>query len=548
MLIFYSSLTVSVLALVPQLASSANISSTVEWSHGLPLLKLPYGTWRAHKYNVEADVYVFRNVRYAAPPLGELRWSKPAPPKFVSGVQDGSYGHNCIPAQIPDQFFMPGVENLTKNSAEDCLFLDVYIPGKVFTQRQELVPVVVWIHGGAYVSGSKDQAIGEGYYDGTGLIQQADDNLIVVTINYRLGAFGFLAGEPLLSQGVFNAGLHDQRAALAWVQAYIQLLGGDPDNVSAWGQSGGGGSLMYHLIAEGGNIDPLFRRAILQSPSFGVNANHEVIYKRFRDFAAAAKCPTEGEDSLRCLRLANTTILTSANEDVYLGESSPVPDGEYIRYPALFEYAKGNTWKNIESVIVSHVIDEASLGLPDPIPKDQVEAFVSNNLPANATEQTKRIASLYESLYANSTEKEMLWALYNDLLYTCNIRAVLKTFPSSAWAFQFSFLDGVVNGKHGSDMPATWYNKNLQNRAEPLFGDFQRYVTNHARTGNPNTPRSKNHELAYWPEVRGLEEDVVGNVLNMSNWRFGVIHDGQMRRSFCDAWTVALVEAVESDY
>jgi hypothetical protein len=64
------------------------------------------------------QVYVFRNIRFAAPPLGELRWSKPAPPEFIPGIQDGSYGHNCIPAPIPDQFFMPGVKNLTKNSAE----------------------------------------------------------------------------------------------------------------------------------------------------------------------------------------------------------------------------------------------------------------------------------------------------------------------------------------------------------------------------------------------------------------------------------------------
>ncbi|KAF3392075.1 Secreted lipase [Talaromyces pinophilus] len=543
MLIFGSFFTIFVLAIVPELASSSDTGSISEQSHNLPLLKLPYGTWRAHQYNVEADVYVFRNIRYAAPPLGELRWSKPAPPKFIPGIQDGSYGHNCIPAPIPDQFFMPGVKNLTKNSAEDCLFLDLYVPGKVLKQRQRLIPVVVWIHGGGYVSGSKDQAIEGGYYDGTSLIQQADNNLIVVTINYRLGAFGFLAGEPLRDQGVFNAGLHDQRAALAWVQAYIHLLGGDPANVSAWGQSAGGGSLMYHLIAEGGKLDPLFRRALLQSPSFAVNANLQENYKLFRDFAAAAQCPTEGDDALRCLRSANSTVLTRANEEVYLG--APVPDGKYIQSPALFEYARENTWKNVESVIVSHVIDEASLGLPDPIPEGQLEAFISSNLPPNATEQTKRIANLFKSLYANSTEKEMLSALYNDILYTCNLRAVLKAYPSPAWAFQFSFLDGVINGKHASDMPATWYNPKLQGSIEPLFGQFQRYITNHARTGNPNTPHSKKHQLKYWPEVTGLEEEMPGNVFNMSNWGFEVIRDGQMLKSVCEAWTEALVEAVE---
>jgi hypothetical protein len=94
-------------------------------------------------------------------------------------------------------------------------------------------------------------------------------------------------------------------------------------------------------------------------------------------------------------------------------------------------------------------------------------------------------------------------------------------------------------------MPATWYNSKLQGSMEPLFGQFQRYITNHARTGNPNTPRSKKHRLEYWPEVTGLEEEMPGNVFNMSNWGFDVIRDDQMLQSVCDAWTEALLEAVE---
>jgi hypothetical protein len=133
MLIFGSLLIFSVSVLASELTSSANIGTSFGRSQ-LPLLSLPYGRWRAHHYNDEADVsplsvqlpswaliiqvYVFRNIRYAAPPLGELRWSKPAPPEFIPGVQDGSYGHNCIPAPIPDNFFMPGSENLTKDAAE----------------------------------------------------------------------------------------------------------------------------------------------------------------------------------------------------------------------------------------------------------------------------------------------------------------------------------------------------------------------------------------------------------------------------------------------
>ncbi|KAL2796165.1 Carboxylesterase [Aspergillus keveii] len=555
MLIFGTILSLLAPAIALSLTSSASTGITFEPSHNLPLLKLTYGTWRAREYNSEEDVYTFRNIRYAAPPVGDLRWSKPAPPKLVHGIQDGSYGPNCIQDEIPEVFFMPGAKGLFGTADEDCLFLDIYVPGNALRKRKSKVPVVVWIHGGAYVSGSKDQAVKSGYYNGTSLIKRADDDLIVVTINYRLGAFGFLAGEPLQTHGIFNAGLHDQRAALSWVQKFIHLLGGDRDNVSAWGQSAGAGSLVYHLIAEGGKLDPLFRRAILQSPSLESGANTQPSYERFESFAAAVGCPTRGVDSLHCLRSANSTALRKANEEVFDGVSFPVPDGKYIQSPALVEYAKGNTWKDIDSVLISHVLDEGLLSVPDDVPKGQLQHFITSSLPPNSTQQASFMTALFESLYSNSTEKEKVAAVYTALFFTCNMRAVLEAYPNPAWAFQYSFLDGEINAMHASDMPATWYSSQLPrpdnyngNVSDELFSQFQRYLTNYARTGNPNTPcsRKPEYELSYWPKVSGLDADVPRNVLNMVNEGFEVISDEQMSKSVCGAWTRALVEAVES--
>ncbi|KAL4914544.1 Alpha/Beta hydrolase protein [Aspergillus aurantiobrunneus] len=529
---------VSAFALVP----FARTSVTFQNHDDLPLLRLPYGTWRAHHYNEDADVYKFRNIRYAAAPVGELRWSKPAPPPPVPRIQDGSYGHNCLPAPIPSSFESQIPDNITENAAEDCLFLDVYVPGKALKERKSSVPVVVWIHGGGYVTGSKDQAIEIGIYDGTSLIQRADNDLIIVSINYRLGAFGFLAGQPLQTNGTFNAGLHDQRAALQWVQSYIHLLGGDPENVSAWGQSAGAGSLIYHLVAEGGTLDPLFRRVLLQSPAFGTSTDPQVHYDRFEDFATAAGCPTKGEDTLRCLRAANSSSLRKANEEVYVGE--PVPDGEYIRNTALVEYAEGNKWKPIESVLVSHVLDEGSLSVPSPVPPNFLQSVITGLLPPNSTSGIRKMVNLYETLYANATEQEMLRAMWTDLIYTCNIRAVLEAYPSPAWAFQYSLLDGVINATHGSDTVATWYSQELQGYTEPLFEKFQRYLTNFARTGDPNEPGSPEYELDYWPEVSGLEEEMPLGVLDLDNSGFGVIEDRQMLRGVCETWTGVLVDAV----
>ncbi|KAL4885488.1 Alpha/Beta hydrolase protein [Aspergillus karnatakaensis] len=536
---------------------SAKIGLSFESGRDLPLLKLPYGTWRAHSYNDEADVYTFRNIRYAAPPIGKLRWAKPAPPSHAPGIQDGSYGHNCIPAPIPGNFDNPIFENITKNADEDCLFLDVYVPGMVLRKQKRSVPVVVWLHGGGYVTGSKDQAVNLGYYDGTGLIQRSDNNLIIVTINYRLGAFGFLAGEPLHGDGVFNAGLHDQRAAFQWVQSYIHLLGGNPNDVSAWGQSAGAGSIIYHLIAEGGALDPLFKKVLLQSPAFGTNANPQIYNERFEAFAAVAGCPGKGNRVLDCLRSANTSALAKANEEIFAGEASPVPDGSLIRSPAIAEYASGNTWPSITSLLTSHVLSEASLFLPSPPPPNPLEhiyGFIYGLLPSNPHQksQTATLVDHYKATYANFPPHSLLLAVYTDLLFTCNLRSVLTAYPhANRWAMQYAYIDGIVNGSHGSDTPATWYSPSLQGYEEPLFARFQKYLTNFARTGDPNTDskcRGDSGVGAYWPGVseRDLEGEVLGDVFNVTNWGFEGVEDGQMRRGACEVWKGVFLEALEA--
>lgn len=191
----------------------------------------------------------------------------------------------------------------------------------------------------SYVTGSKDQALGLGIYDGSGLIQQADQELIVVTFNYRLGAFGFLAGEALKGNGTYNAGFLDQRAALSWVQSYISLLGGDPDNVSAWGQSAGSGSILYHLLAEGGTLPPLFNKAFFQSPGFDPNVNVATVEENFHNFTEAAGCGN-ATDALQCLRAADSSALQKGNL-VVSTNSNPVPDGSYIPQPAQVALAQG---------------------------------------------------------------------------------------------------------------------------------------------------------------------------------------------------------------
>ncbi|OXV11320.1 hypothetical protein Egran_00919 [Elaphomyces granulatus] len=515
-------------------------------------------------------VYTFRNIRYAAPPTGPLRWAKPSPPKPLDpeNIQDGSYGPNCIPAPLPPAFSSPLFDDLPKTADED-----IYVPGKVLRDggqaKKTLLPVIAWIHGGGYISGSKDQVLQYGIYNGTNLIQCSNGSVIVVTMNYRLSAFGFLAGTTMETHALPNAGLHDQRAALHWIQNYIALVGGDPSNVSAWGQSAGGASIMHHLVAHGGTLDPLFRRAVILSPGFGPAIDRRgAIEEEFRSFATAAECATEDNDVMTCLRNANISLLKDANENAFIG--GPAPDGWFIRQAVSVEYSQGNIWNPIQSIIVSHVIDEGSLFLFQNGSNNNstfLDDYLQSIIPkyAQSGDIIPRIKALYKTAYPDQdmASAEMAITTIRDVLFTCNIRNVIDAYSSSSsasssightrdlsinptiYAVQYSLPPGT----HGVDVPALWHTDSLQESPSPfnnttsaanimkIWTHYQTYLISHARsrTGNPNT-FGDGYNPIEWPTVQPAE--YVGNTLNVTETGdgFEIIDDVQVRMSVSRMW------------
>jgi para-nitrobenzyl esterase len=232
---------------------------------------------------VVSDTFAFLGVPYAAAPTGDRRWRPPVAPTAWEGIRDATaFGPSCPQPAANNLFLPPGP------TSEDCLFLNVVTPSLRGNGR----PVVVWIHGGGWTQDAGRD------YDGTKLAQ---NGVVVVTINYRLGALGFLSHPALASTPggpSGNYGLMDQQAALSWVQDNIRRFGGDPHNVTIAGESAGGLSVLAHLISPGSR--DLVQRAIIQSGSFAPRQLSLAQASAFgQSFAQSVGC---ADQSASCLR------------------------------------------------------------------------------------------------------------------------------------------------------------------------------------------------------------------------------------------------------
>lgn len=240
------------------------------------------------------NIVAFRGIPYAQPPIGDLRFRPPRPAEPWTGVRDcDTFG---FVAPQPQGQAMAG-QGTPEEQSEDCLHLNVWTPACDDGSR----PVMVWIHGGAFVTGSGSGA----FYRGGQLAERGD--VVVVTLNYRLGALGFLAHPDLHDEesgAAGNWGLLDQVAALQWVQANITSFGGDPTNVTIFGESAG--SMSVSCLVGSPLTQGLFRRAIAQSG--GPNA----VPKDAAARAATRLCELAGVDGVAALRDVDVATLLAA--------------------------------------------------------------------------------------------------------------------------------------------------------------------------------------------------------------------------------------------
>jgi para-nitrobenzyl esterase len=270
--------------------------------------------------SVDPQVTVFKGIPFAAPPVGDLRWRPPQPVKpWATVLHADHFGASCV-QRIVNELLPWTAEFMTHNQvSEDCLFLNIWTPRPATSAN---LPVVVYIHGGAFSGGAGDIAV----YDGTRL---AATGLVVVTVNYRLGVFGFLAHPDLTAESDHsssgNYGLLDQVAALKWIQANIEAFGGDPHRVTIWGQSAGAfsvGDLMASPLAAG-----VFQRAMADS-GLGIAGLPMADLKAAED-AGVKFAALHHATSIKELRAMPAADLLPGPHDGPLG-FAPIVDGWFL--------------------------------------------------------------------------------------------------------------------------------------------------------------------------------------------------------------------------
>ncbi|KAK3395154.1 putative carboxylesterase [Podospora didyma] len=330
-----------------------------------PIVDLGYSVYRG-VYNETSGLNTYRGIRFAALPQ---RWQLPeAPTVDRTSVLEAVNDPPRCPQSLPGP--TPAVVNFNASilGDEDCLFLNVFSP-----KGASKLPVVVWIHGGGYGAGSSTS------FDFSYINRATNNSFVAVTIQYRLGAFGFLSSAEVAKHGVVNAGLHDMRFALDWVQQHIAKFGGDPDQVTISGESAGGGAVMLMAMANGGaEGNSLFRRGIASSPYFPTQPKHDdgLPTDYFLQFARRANClnetqqhpmPTDGS-LFACLQSADTILLQNAS--AYTSYAAkfgqwafiPVTDGALIQAQPNEQLLAGKV--NGERILAGNNANEGTYFVP----------------------------------------------------------------------------------------------------------------------------------------------------------------------------------------
>ncbi len=436
----------------------------------------------------ESGIRQFLGLRYAQPPIGALRFQPPQPHTPGAELIDATrYGNRHLQVGWPEEV-LAGLEWQGEES-EDCLFLNVFTPD---SETDEPRPVLVWIHGGAFMCGSGND------YDASKFVRDYD--VVVVTINYRIGVFGFLNLETLgnAHAGSANLGIQDQIAALRWVQANIESFGGDASNVTIWGESAGGASVLALLGAPA--AEGLFHKGMAFSgaETLAPPTDQMSMLKAVLATDSDAECLAR----MQAMSAFELSELQQASA-IYVG---PSVDGHVITRPAC-EAIEDGAAASIP-ILTGATRDEGTILAPSFAATEELGSMVLLGLSASiGRDDGATYRAFLDEEVADGSIVDKVSRAWFDTFRSSALRvaATATLMGAGGWVYNFEVeTEHELGIAHFADVPFTfnWLEEGNPGlfvhqpteRNRELAANWSRAVATFARTGSPNSAG-----LPEWP-------------------------------------------------
>uniref|UniRef100_A0A8C6S9S3 Carboxylic ester hydrolase n=1 Tax=Neogobius melanostomus TaxID=47308 RepID=A0A8C6S9S3_9GOBI len=468
---------------------------------------------RSQSTGLFSRVDIFKGIPFADVPK---RWEKPSPhPGWTGVLKATKYQERCLQVNL--------LQTKTQGS-EDCLYLNIFVPqgSKLSTN----LPVMVYLFGGAFLLGASNdlEVLGQSLYDGVELAERG--NVIVVTVNYRVGTLGFLSSGDHRIPG--NYGLWDQHAAISWVKRNIEKFGGNPDNMTIFGQSAGAASVSYQMLSP--HSKGLFRRAITQSGvALSPWAHQRKPLSLLKKIASKVGCwRTDMDETFTCLRMTDPVGLTMAGKiDILLLlgkgvvmdllELAPVVDGDFIPdepsrlfsnagqfdYMAGVNSMDGHIFAGVDVPSINQYKVNTTLS--------QVRGVLSGLIKERSGPALDEAMDLYSSTWGSVPDqalvKKTVADIETDFLFLVPTQIAVKLHAKhSRGARTFSYLFNMktripgfprwVEAEHAEDLQYLFgkpfsFAMAYFPRHRDLSEYMIKYWSNFARSGDPNTGESR---------------------------------------------------------
>jgi len=458
----------------------------------------------------------FLGIPFAQAPVDQLRWAPAEKMQSWNQIfQATEFSAACTQQSAYYAGKKTACQGLTRGKclgySEDCLTLNIWTPNFKGPKKA----VLLWIHGGCYVSGSASDA----EYNATKLA--ADQDVVVVSVQYRLGVFGFL-GSPQIRQrdpkgSTGNYGLMDNIAALKWVQENIAEFGGDPTRVTIFGESSGAGSVSLLMGVK--ESWPYYQKAIMESGtgSFWSYITLEAAHSNWQQVLEATKCNSTSEDSvISCILSASSTVLTNAVQQIPCRDGctwAPVLDGVFLRGTPVQQAKAGMLRPNTPSISGFNKNDGAMFVTGYPMSmvtmsQSSLDSYFSERF---GEEQKTKLQELFPPVSSSwwiSKYFEAAQACETDFSYSCTAQWI-SSWSSPSFVYKFSQPNSQGLTLHGDEIPYIFGTLDSPSGPDIQVSQWMmQYWSNFAKTGDPN-----GGDLPQWPPWQAAP----ASLLNISN-------------------------------